>query len=70
MFCSSEARLEYPIIFLLETVPLNLLGRVESEDFFLRILNLLSLKVPSHQIRLGLKYNVWIGLGKYRDRRW
>jgi hypothetical protein len=28
------------------------------------------LKVPSHQIRLGLKYNVWIGLGKYKDRRW
>jgi hypothetical protein len=28
------------------------------------------LKVPSHQIRLGLKYNVWIGLGKYNDRRW
>jgi hypothetical protein len=29
-----------------------------------------SLKVPSHQIRLGLKCNGWIGLGEYKDRRW
>jgi hypothetical protein len=30
----------------------------------------LPLKVPSHQIRLGLKCNGWIGLGEYKDRRW
>jgi hypothetical protein len=29
-----------------------------------------SLKVPSHQIRLGFKSNEWIGLGEYKDHRW
>jgi hypothetical protein len=28
------------------------------------------LKVPSHQIRLGLKWYGWIGLGEYKDWRW
>ncbi len=27
-------------------------------------------KVPSHQIRLGLKWYGWIGLGEYKDCRW
>jgi hypothetical protein len=31
---------------------------------------LISLKVPSHQIRLGLKWYGWIGLGEYKDCRW
>ena len=29
-----------------------------------------SLKVPSHQIRLGLKCYGWIGLGEYKDLKW
>ncbi len=28
------------------------------------------LKVPSHQIRLGLKWYGWIALGEYKDCRW
>ncbi len=28
------------------------------------------LKVPSHQIRLGLKCYGWIGLDEYKDREW
>ncbi len=30
----------------------------------------LYLKVPSHQIRLCLKWYGWIGLDKYKDRGW
>ncbi len=30
----------------------------------------IGLKVPSHQIRLGLKWYGWIGLGEYKDCRW
>ncbi len=29
-----------------------------------------NLKVPSHQIRLGLKYYGWIGLSEYKDCKW
>ncbi len=28
------------------------------------------LKVPSHQIRLCLKFYDWIGLDEYKDRGW
>jgi hypothetical protein len=31
---------------------------------------ILSFKVPTRQIRLGLKCYGWIGLGEYKDRRW
>jgi hypothetical protein len=30
----------------------------------------ISLKVPSHQIRLFLKCYGWIGLDEYKDRGW
>jgi hypothetical protein len=31
---------------------------------------IVALKVPSHQIRLGLKCNGWIRLGECKDLKW